>query len=204
MSQAGSTYPDDPRWLRVVDWNLGGSNAFKLWDMRKLTLVMAALVLATACTNSLSSRAPNRGPRRTPDPPDFGHGEITRTIGGESARVVLEIDPAQTAQGDRVTWTLHNEGKIDIGYGHAYLLHRPVGGSWKEVPNHIGFTLELLSLSPGESSKPEPVALYNKRGHHVPFELGIYRITIGDVSLGSGYPADESVDILALFRVLSK
>jgi hypothetical protein len=131
-----------------------------------------------------------------------GRTEISRTVEGKNASLVLEVQPPVAVVDEEITWVLHNTGDVAMSYGRAYDIQQQVGGSWVDVPNHLMFTLDLPGLYPGKSTAPSTVALYDESGNAAPFEPGTHRFILRDVYF---WPLEgaENFSVMAEFRVRS-
>jgi Big-like domain-containing protein len=73
-------------------------------------------------------------------------------------RLIAEPDVA--APGDLVSLVLENAEPRPLRYGLPFRVHRRTGGQWRLVAlrdvaiPHFGFPLPLLSLRPGERTRP--------------------------------------------------
>ena len=149
----------------------------------KPILLLAALVLATASTASAA-----------------------RSVAG----VELRVYPAAVDFTETPRLVLVNTGNVTLGYGTPYKLERRMSDRWRWINRRQAWTMPLLFLEPGETSRPEPIAIYrvNPKARcpdssepcclRVPLRAGLYRVTKG-FSSGSRHLIAR-----ATFRVLDK
>ncbi len=140
--------------------------------MRKIAALAVALLLA-GCTG--------------------GDRSVVEKWGGA---LRLVIDPPIPVAGTIPDHVLVNETDETIGYGRPFVLEQQTPDGWRRVRSRCGFTLEGLSLAPGESSPPAPVAC---PGEDPPLESGVYRVT-KEVDVGDDYDRDVEI-LVATFTV---
>jgi hypothetical protein len=130
----------------------------------KVILVLAALVLATAPAAAAARSA---------------------------AGAELRVYPTAVDVADTPRFVLANTGAVSLSYGTPYKLERRTSDGWRWINRRQAWTLPLLSLAPGETSRPGPIAVYRvnpkARCPHssepcclrVPLRPGLYRVTKG-------------------------
>jgi hypothetical protein len=149
----------------------------------KPILLLAALVLATASTASAA-----------------------RSVAG----VELRVYPAAVDFAETPHLVLVNTGDVVLEYGTPYKLERRTSHGWRWINRRQAWTMPLLFLEPGETSRPEPIAIYrvNPKARcpdslepcclRVPLRPALYRVTKG-FTFGARH-----LTARATFRVLDK
>jgi hypothetical protein len=126
------------------------------------------------------------------------------------AGVELRVYPAAGDVAETPRFVVVNTGDVTLGYGTPYKLERRRNDSWRWINRRQAWTLPLLSLEPGEVSRPEPIGIWRPNPNfercprsgpcclRVVLRPGLYRVTKG-FTFGARH-----VTARATFRVLDK
>lgn len=165
----------------------------------------AVLALALALPGPGCDVAAVRGPDKLSSTHHLGVGRVSTTADEQLVEVELRVDPPES-DGEAVSWTLKNTGQVTLGYGHAFELERKRSDGWNGIDVNAAFTLELRFLSPGETSEPEVIEVFEKSARNVvpgpPRELkaGLYRLTT-DVEIQA--EPERTYRVAARFRIVA-
>jgi hypothetical protein len=115
------------------------------------------------------------------------------------------VDPAEIPR-----FTLVNTGDLGLAYGTPYRLERWKTEGWRWINRRQGWRAPLLGLSPGKTSRPEPIAIVRPNPAfercprsepccvRVVLRPGLYRVTKGFSSPLENITARDS------FRIIEK
>jgi hypothetical protein len=164
----------------------------------KPILATTALVLALSACGGVA-REPSGG--TTEPAPPVASDVASASAGNRMARVELRLEPSAVRNGEAPKLTLTNTGRVNLVYGVPFELERQTASGWKWVNREQAFILPLLLLRPGETSDPQPIAVYVSEPTPVELAPGLYRVT-KDAGLQDSYPSGRELRVSVTFRVL--
>jgi hypothetical protein len=163
----------------------------------KASLILAALVLAIPACGDL---APDPSGGTGPPVPPVARDVATATSVDGAAAVELRLEPSVVQSGEAPKATLTNTGKLELVYGVPFKLELKTEDGWRWVNRKQAFILPLIPLRRGETSDPQPIAVYRDEPTRVDLEPGLYRVT-KTAGLADSYPAGPTLRVQAEFRV---
>lgn len=111
------------------------------------------------------------------------------------------VTPCRVVPGEPPRAVLENIGNATVGYGPGFKLEKRTDEGWRWINRRQAFTLPLFYLRPGETGKPEVLAVYLESPKPMALEPAMYRVTKG-LQPTPGKPRPPTMGVAAVFRVI--
>jgi hypothetical protein len=143
-------------------------------------------------------------------------GVDTAEIGKRTARLELRVFPGAVSVNEVPRAILVNSGEVTVEFGHPFQLERKTSAGWRWINRRQAWTLPLLFVEPGESSRAQQIGMWRMRSSpsrcssgrrpccvRVLLQPGLYRVTKGaKVVIPDG--RGRTLVVRATFRVNGK